>query len=399
MAAADHDLASLIAAARSESAIADRHRAFAEIVRRFQDLAGACAFACLRDSSLAEDAAQDAFLVAWHRLGQLRDANAFPGWIRRLVHTQCHRRLRCPRLPLADESEGRQVAAPAAPETDPDSLHAGTLVRMALAELGPSDRLVLMLSAGLERSHAEIARWLEVPVTTVSRRVAYAKRRLRGHVLAALSGGLRQHLRAVSDSVGVELAARCRRAGADDAASLASLSIPGTSARSSHVVGYLEARGFVPIEHSREWLLDRRRFAPAPPARNSPGAPCEFVGLASMIDDTALRDGALDLVNDSLADEPAAAAVRPVHPDSFLRPGRAPRGIRRPLCRGGARHGADYDRAAWKPRPGTCGTCSWLPRKPSSSPGITMAMAGSSATNPARWTGSSSWTGLTSSLR
>src|SRR6185436_20571535 len=96
---------SLIARACDRSlSISDRHAAFAELVRTFQDFAIGCARARLHDTALAEDAAQDAFLVAWERLDQLRDPSAFAGWIRRLVLTQCHRRLRSPRLPLVTDA-------------------------------------------------------------------------------------------------------------------------------------------------------------------------------------------------------------------------------------------------------------------------------------------------------
>jgi DNA-directed RNA polymerase specialized sigma24 family protein len=63
--------------------------AYAAIVARFQDMAVGYAFAVLRDASLAEDAAQEAFLEAFRRLSDLRDPAAFPGWFRRVVFKQC----------------------------------------------------------------------------------------------------------------------------------------------------------------------------------------------------------------------------------------------------------------------------------------------------------------------
>ena len=51
--------------------------AFADLVRRFQDMAVGYAFALLGDHHLAEDAAQDAFLVCHQRLEQLREPAAF----------------------------------------------------------------------------------------------------------------------------------------------------------------------------------------------------------------------------------------------------------------------------------------------------------------------------------
>jgi len=40
-------------------------------------MAFACAYAVLGDAYLAEDVAQDAFVVAWQKLDQLREPGAF----------------------------------------------------------------------------------------------------------------------------------------------------------------------------------------------------------------------------------------------------------------------------------------------------------------------------------
>jgi RNA polymerase sigma factor (sigma-70 family) len=176
-----------------------------------------------RDPCLAEDAAQDAFLLAWERLDQLREPAAFPGWIRRLVVTQCHRRLRGRRLDLGPQEEAVAVAAAADVASQAEASDTATLVRAALGQLAPDDRLVLILAYGSERSHEEIAAWLRVPVTTVSRRLAHAKNRLRRRTLDGLSGGLRSQRRAAGEAFVMEFSARLRRAAPDDAAGIASL--------------------------------------------------------------------------------------------------------------------------------------------------------------------------------
>lgn len=65
--------------------------AFGTLVKRFQDMAYGCAYAVLGDFHLAEDAAQEAFVTAYHHLGKLRDPKKFPGWFRRIVLSQCNR--------------------------------------------------------------------------------------------------------------------------------------------------------------------------------------------------------------------------------------------------------------------------------------------------------------------
>ena len=68
--------------------------AYDRIVRRFQDRAVGYAYSVLGDWHGAEDAAQDAFLQAFRDLPALREAAAFPAWLRRLIFKHCDRRTR-----------------------------------------------------------------------------------------------------------------------------------------------------------------------------------------------------------------------------------------------------------------------------------------------------------------
>jgi DNA-directed RNA polymerase specialized sigma24 family protein len=88
----------IIEARTPESSASEKQESFREIVTRFQDLAYACAYAMLKDSWLAQDVAQEAFITAWQKLGQLRQPEAFPGWFRRIVLNECHRLTRSKKL-------------------------------------------------------------------------------------------------------------------------------------------------------------------------------------------------------------------------------------------------------------------------------------------------------------
>ena len=92
--------------------------AFAEIVRRTQTMAFAVAVGVLRDHALAQDAVQDAYLVAFRRLADLDEPAAFLGWLRRIVITTAlnlrrarrHTFLRlddAPDVPVLDDTETR----------------------------------------------------------------------------------------------------------------------------------------------------------------------------------------------------------------------------------------------------------------------------------------------------
>ena len=95
----------------SQSTIAEKQEAFCELVRMFQDMAYASAYAVLGDFCLAEDAAQEAFVSAWQKLSQLHEPEAFPGWFRRIVLTECNRLTRKQRLRTISLDEGMDIHA------------------------------------------------------------------------------------------------------------------------------------------------------------------------------------------------------------------------------------------------------------------------------------------------
>src|SRR6186713_2885390 len=66
------------------------HDAFAALVSRASNRLYALACLMLRDSDRAQDATQDAFVRAWRDLPNLRDADRFDAWLRRLVVNACY---------------------------------------------------------------------------------------------------------------------------------------------------------------------------------------------------------------------------------------------------------------------------------------------------------------------
>jgi RNA polymerase sigma factor (sigma-70 family) len=90
--------------------------AFGELVRATHKMTYAVALGVLREHGLAQDAAQEAYLRAFRRLGDLHEASGFSGWLRRIVVTvainmrRAHRwTFLCledaPDVPVLDEEE------------------------------------------------------------------------------------------------------------------------------------------------------------------------------------------------------------------------------------------------------------------------------------------------------
>lgn len=157
--------------------LVERHDAFGEIVALHQRMACSCAHALLGDPSLAEDAVQQAFITAWHRLESLRAPDAFPGWFKRIVLTECSRiRRRRDARPIP--VEGSTAISGATPEHDVEAAELRDLLSSAIARLPENERVVVTLFYVQELSHAEMSRTLDVPTTTVAKRLHSAKRRL-----------------------------------------------------------------------------------------------------------------------------------------------------------------------------------------------------------------------------
>jgi len=161
----------LVRRARSPRApLAEQHAAFARLVELHETLAFSMALASLRDPEAARDAAQEAFLTAWRKLPQLRTPAAFPGWLQRLVRTQCARIRRKPAIVLD--------AAP--PPADAVArIDRRRAVAHALEALPPADREMLLRFHVLGEPQRAIAESLGLAEAAVGKRLYAARLRLR----------------------------------------------------------------------------------------------------------------------------------------------------------------------------------------------------------------------------
>ncbi len=155
--------------------------AYEKVVRRFQDMAVAYAYAQLGDWQEAEDAAQEAFIAAWYGLLSLRDAAAFPGWFRRIVHSRANRRLRL-RQPLLVSLE--QVGEIAAADPPSDGGRLSDDIAATIEALPEAQRSVLLLHYMNDFAQAEIADFLEIPLGTVKSRLYHARKQIKQRMTA-----------------------------------------------------------------------------------------------------------------------------------------------------------------------------------------------------------------------
>jgi RNA polymerase sigma factor (sigma-70 family) len=161
-----------------------RDEAFGKLVELFQDTAYQYAYAILGDSQLAQDITQEAFLTAYEKLGQLREPKAFPGWLKRIVLTHCNRLRRGKHLSVEPFEEITDI-----PTIEPDpaniievrDLEEKTLA--AVETLPDHERVVVRLFYLQEYTTKEIAWCLHLPVTTIKKRLQYAREHMRENII------------------------------------------------------------------------------------------------------------------------------------------------------------------------------------------------------------------------
>lgn len=167
--------------------------AFSDIVGRFQAMAYASAYAMVNDAQLAEDVAQEAFIEAYVNLPKLREPAAFPGWFRHILFKQGDRLTRRKHLVTTPIEQAVNVAlSELNPATLIEQREIGEVVRHAINTLPEHERIVTLLFYGTGYALKDIAAFLELPPTTVKKRLYDARQRLKTQLFETVRDTLRQ---------------------------------------------------------------------------------------------------------------------------------------------------------------------------------------------------------------
>jgi RNA polymerase sigma-70 factor, ECF subfamily len=155
-----------------ESAQHGDREAYVDLIRDRSDRLFAIAQRILRDVDRAEDALQDALVIAWRDLRGLRDPDRFDAWLQRLLINACIGQATRERRRTAN-LRVLPVDGPAAPDqllsvADRDLLERG------FRRLAPEQRAILVLHHFLGYQPSEIAETLGIPAGTARSRLHHA---------------------------------------------------------------------------------------------------------------------------------------------------------------------------------------------------------------------------------
>lgn len=158
--------------------------AFGRLIDLYQRIVYRTALAALGRPEDAEDAAQEAFLLAWRHLADFRGDAAFRTWLLTIAWRKAldRRRSRLLWWKRAAASAGEQdpFADVAVSEPSPEratlARDTARRVQREIATLSPKLRDTLLLAASGEHTYEEIAAMLGAPLGTVKWRVSEARR-------------------------------------------------------------------------------------------------------------------------------------------------------------------------------------------------------------------------------
>jgi RNA polymerase sigma-70 factor (ECF subfamily) len=151
--------------------------AFAILARTRGDTLFGIARRVLRDVGLAEDAVQQALVIAWRELPHLRDPDRFDAWLQRTLVHACYAEARRKRAWITT-IRALPVDGPAGRD-DLASMIDRDEVERGFRRLPPEQRAILVLHHYLGLDANEIGRVLAIPAGTARSRLHYAHRAMR----------------------------------------------------------------------------------------------------------------------------------------------------------------------------------------------------------------------------
>jgi RNA polymerase sigma-70 factor, ECF subfamily len=167
-----------------ERAQAGDHDAFAELARASLPRLYGAAKLILHDEDRAQDAAQEALVLAWKHIRALREPDAWDAWLHRLNVRACYRAARSAKRRTLIELHVSPDFEPAAPSDFALTVAQRDQIGRALAHLPIEQRAVLTLHFYVDLPLTEAADVLDIPVGTAKSRLHRGLQSLRDEMAA-----------------------------------------------------------------------------------------------------------------------------------------------------------------------------------------------------------------------
>jgi RNA polymerase sigma-70 factor (ECF subfamily) len=172
--------------------------AFGEIVRRYQYLVYATALQIVKDPASAQDIAQETFISAFAALKDLRSAETFPSWLRKIARNQALAwwKEQSRFAPLEDAGVLRSPIEASETEMEDERREADAFqaeVRKVVSSLSDALRFPLLLCYLDGIPTAEAARFLGISEGAVRKRLHDGKKKLQERIVRMAEKTFREY--------------------------------------------------------------------------------------------------------------------------------------------------------------------------------------------------------------
>ncbi|MBM3237803.1 sigma-70 family RNA polymerase sigma factor [Candidatus Poribacteria bacterium] len=178
--------------------ICGNSEAYGLLVHKYQGAVYGLCYHLTGNFADAQDLAQEAFIQAYLSLGQLRRPDCFAGWLRQIAANLCKRWLEKRKndvISINDVNHEDLITQRPVPRPDEElekkELHEA--VMKAVESLPEHYRLAVTLYYMDGLDYAEIANFLEVPISTVRGRLYKARQLLKGELVKMVSETFEAH--------------------------------------------------------------------------------------------------------------------------------------------------------------------------------------------------------------
>ena len=161
---------------RVKAAIGKDRAAFCELYDMYKTRLYRYALYKLGSPEDAEDAVSSCVLSAWEEIGKLRDPEAFPAWLFRILRASCARIIREKVQAKNDVPEDQLAELEDKDKADPDTR---LMLMEALEKLPEDSREMVLLSAVAGLTSKEIGNLYDMPAGTVRSRVSRSMSEMR----------------------------------------------------------------------------------------------------------------------------------------------------------------------------------------------------------------------------
>jgi RNA polymerase sigma-70 factor, ECF subfamily len=158
--------------------------AYSELVKAAHPRLFGVAHLVLRDSDRAQDAVQDALLLAWRHVRSLRDPDAWDAWLRRLTVRACYKVARAhKRRTLVELHVTPDPGSARAPDAAMGVVNRDWLER-ELGRLDLDQRVVIVLHYYLDLPVSQVAEIVDIPYGTAASRLHRGLEAMRASIRA-----------------------------------------------------------------------------------------------------------------------------------------------------------------------------------------------------------------------